>query len=109
MVYFSSVNRHSSLQEPHHARGFRFRNGRNSKILYIPKFHFELYPIKIVWSGRDAKHYTHPHGDYSFVGLEHTIILALDYLKLDTICIESAVSIYRFTRIESQLGLKWRK
>ena len=50
---------------------------------FIPKFHCELNPIERVWA--QSKKYTRAHCDYSFKGLEDTIIPALDSVNLDTI------------------------
>ena len=50
---------------------------------FIPKFHCELNPIERVWA--QSKKYTRAHCDYSFKGLEDTIVPALDSVSLDTI------------------------
>ena len=51
--------------------------------IFIPKFHCELNPIERVWA--QSKKYTRAHCDYSFKGLESTIIPALDSVTLDSI------------------------
>ena len=51
--------------------------------IFIPKFHCELNPIEHVWG--EAKRYSRAHSDYSFAGLERTIIPALESVRLDTI------------------------
>ena len=50
---------------------------------FIPKFHCELNPIERVWA--QSKKYSRAHCDYSFKGLEGTIIPALDSVTLDSI------------------------
>ena len=56
---------------------------KGQRALFLPKFHCELNPIERVWG--EAKRYTRAHCDYSFVGLERTIIPALESVRLDTI------------------------
>ena len=51
--------------------------------IFIPKFHCELNPIERVWV--QSKKYTRAHCDYSFKGLEGTIIPSLDSITLDSI------------------------
>ena len=51
--------------------------------IFIPKFHCGLNPIENVWA--QGKKYAHAHCDYSFKGLEDTIIPALDTINVDTI------------------------
>ena len=51
--------------------------------IFIPKFHCELNPIERVWA--QGKKYTRAHCDYSFKGLENTIVPALDSVTLDSI------------------------
>ena len=51
--------------------------------IYLPKFHCELNPIERVWG--EAKHYTRSHYDYTFAGLERTIVPAIESVWLDTI------------------------
>ena len=46
-------------------------------------FHCELNPIERVWG--EAKRYTRLHCDYTFAGLERTIVPALESVRLDTI------------------------
>ena len=60
-----------------------FVQGKGQRAIYIPKFHCELNPIERVWG--EAKRYTRSHCDYSFAGLERTIIPALESVRLDTI------------------------
>ena len=57
--------------------------GRKHRVLFIPKFHCELNPIERCWG--TAKRYTRQHCDYSFPGLEKTIIPALDSVSVDLI------------------------
>ena len=57
--------------------------GRKHRVLFIPKFHRELNPIEWCWG--TAKHYTRQHCDYTFPGLEKTIIPALDSISVDLI------------------------
>ena len=56
---------------------------RGQRMLFVPKFHCELNPIERVWG--EAKRYTRSHCDYSFAGLERTIVPALESVRLDTI------------------------
>ena len=51
--------------------------------IFIPKFHCKLNPIERCWG--TAKHYTRQHCDYTFPGLEKTIIPALDSVSVDLI------------------------
>ena len=60
-----------------------FVQEKGQRTIYLPKFHCELNPIERVWE--EAKRYTRAHCDYSFTGLERTIIPALDSVRLDTI------------------------
>ena len=60
-----------------------FMHERGQRILYLPIFHCELNPIERVWG--EAKRYTRAHCDYSFPGLEKTIVPALESVRLDTI------------------------
>ena len=57
--------------------------GRKHRVLFIPKFHCELNPIERCWG--TAKRYTRQHCDYTFPGLEKTIIPALDSISVDLI------------------------
>lgn len=57
--------------------------GQKHRVLFIPKFHCELNPIERCWGA--AKHYTRQHCDYTFPGLEKTIIPALDSISVDLI------------------------
>ena len=57
--------------------------GRKHRVLFIPKFHCELNPIERCWGS--AKHYTRQHCDYTFPGLEKTVIPALDSISVDLI------------------------
>ena len=60
-----------------------FMQEKGQRAIYLPKFHCELNPIERVWG--EAKRYIRVHCDYSFAGLERTIIPALDSVRLDTI------------------------
>ena len=56
---------------------------KGQRLLFIPKFRCELNPIERVWG--EAKRYTRAHCDYTFAGLERTIVPALESVRLDTI------------------------
>ena len=56
---------------------------KGQRAIYLPKFHCELNPIERVWG--EAKRFTRSHCDYSFAGLERTIVPALESVRLDTI------------------------
>ena len=79
---------HKTLQEMH---DFKYEKTKveslllenNYKGFFIPKFHCELNPIKRVWA--HSKKFTRAQCDYSFNGLESTIIPALDSVTLDFI------------------------
>ena len=60
-----------------------FMQERGHRAIFLPKFHCELNPIERVWG--EAKRYSRAHCDYSFAGLERTIITALESVQLDTI------------------------
>ena len=78
----------SALQQMH---DFKYEKTKLESLLatngyrgiFIPKFHCELNPIERVWA--QSKKYTRAHCDYSFKGLESTIIPALDSVTLDSI------------------------
>ena len=57
---------------------------KQQRAIYLPKFHCELNPIERVWG--EAKCYTRSHCDYTFAGLERTIVAAIESVRLDTIC-----------------------
>ena len=77
-----------ALQQMH---GFKYEKTKLESLLatngyrgfFIPKFHCELNPIERVWA--PSKKYSRAHCDYSFKGLEGTIIPALDSVTLDSI------------------------
>ena len=48
---------------------------KGRRVLFIPKFHCEINPIEKVWC--QAKKYTRANCDYTFVGLEKTIVPVL--------------------------------
>ena len=56
---------------------------KGQRAVYLPKFHCELNPIERVWG--EAKRYSRAYCDYSFAGLERTVVPALDSVRLDTI------------------------
>ena len=56
---------------------------KGQRAIHIPKFHCELNPIERAWG--EAKHFTWLHCDYSFAGLERTIVSALESVQLVTI------------------------
>ena len=60
-----------------------FMHEKGQRTIFLPKFHCELNPIERVWG--EAKRFTRSHCNYSFAGLDHTIIPALEFVKLDTI------------------------
>lgn len=60
-----------------------FVQEKTHRAIYLPKFHCELNPIERVWG--EAKCFTRSHCDYSFAGLERTIVPALESVRLDTI------------------------
>ena len=53
------------------------------KIMFLSKFHPELNPIERVWG--KAKVYTRDHCDYTFRGLQNTIIPAFNSVTIDNI------------------------
>ena len=60
-----------------------FTQERRHRAIFLPKFHCELNPIERVWG--EAKRFTRAKCDYSFAGLERTIVPALESVRLDTI------------------------
>ena len=56
---------------------------KEQRAIYLPMFHCELNPIERVWG--EAKRFTRSHCDYTFAGLEHTVIHAFESVGLDTI------------------------
>ena len=56
---------------------------KGQRAIYLPKFHCELNHIERVWG--EAKRFTRSHCDYSFAGLERTIVPALESVRPDTI------------------------
>lgn len=56
---------------------------KDHRVLFIPKFHCEINPIEKVWC--QAKKYTRANCDYTFVGLEKTIVPALNSINVDLI------------------------
>ena len=65
-------------------RDFKYQKTRVEelilRVMFIPKFHCELNPIKRVWC--HAKRYTCLHCDYSFPHLEKIIDEVLDSVSL---------------------------
>ena len=60
-----------------------YMQDQGQRAIYLPKFHCELNPIERVWG--EAKRYTRSHCDYSFPGLERTVVPALESVKVSTI------------------------
>ena len=56
---------------------------KGHRAIFIPKFHCELNPIERVWG--ESKRYTRAHCDYTFQGLERTVIPSLESVRIDTI------------------------
>lgn len=56
---------------------------KGQRAIFLPKFHCKLNPIERVRG--EEKCYTRAHCDYSFPGLERTVIPALESVRLDTI------------------------
>ena len=56
---------------------------KRQRAIYLPKFHCKLNPIERVWG--EAKRFTRSHCDYTFAGLQRTIVPALESVRLDTI------------------------
>ena len=53
------------------------------RVMFLPKFHPELNPIERVWG--KAKVYTRDHCNYTFTGLQNTIIPAFQSVTIDNI------------------------
>ena len=56
---------------------------RGHRAIFLPKFDCELNRIERIWG--EVKRYSQAHCDYSFAGLESTIIPALEFVQVDTI------------------------
>ena len=56
---------------------------KGHRVMFIPKFHCEINPIERVWC--HAKKYTRSNCDYTFVGLENTIVAGLNSVNIDLI------------------------
>ena len=56
---------------------------KGHRVMFIPKFHCEINPIERVWC--QAKKYTRTNCDYTFVGLDKTIVPALNSVTVELI------------------------
>ena len=61
----------------------RFLRRFGHTVIFLPKFHPELNPIERIW-GR-VKLYTRDHCDYTYVGLQNTIVPAFNSVTIDLI------------------------
>ena len=60
-----------------------FLHQKGHRVLFIPKYHCELNPIKRVWG--EAKRFTRKHCNYTFPQLERTVEPALDSVNVQLI------------------------
>ena len=73
---------HADLKDENTALEHLVQEKRQCAI-YLPKWHCELNPIERVLE--EAKRFTRSHCDYTFAGLEHIIVPALESVRLDNI------------------------
>ena len=78
----------------------------DQRMPFLTKFHCELNPIERAWG--EAKHYIRAHYDYTFAGLEHTVVPALQSIRLESSS-ESPGSTCRLTVRATLEGRMWNR